>query len=228
MTLDVVMTARSFDEYRAMFGLTDSDLSRRILDCPAGASGFTCEATDRGSDVTACDVAYFADDPEGLASVALSETDRGHAYVLAHADHYAWTFFAGPDEHRLARHTAAQQFSSDIRRHPGRYVPGRLPSLPFSDASFDLVLSSHLLFSYADTLDAAFHLDTIVELMRVTSHELRIFPLVPVGSSEPYPRLAELLDELRNRNIHCRTANVDYEFQRGATQMLVCHHGPSS
>ena len=100
--------------------------------------------------------------------------------------------------------------------------------MPFSDASFDLVLSSHLLFSYADSLDVTFHLDTIVELMRVTSHELRIFPLVPVGSSEPYPRLVEMLDELRNRNIHCRTADVDYEFQRGATQMLVCHHGPSS
>ena len=31
-----------------------------------------------------------------------------------------------------------------------------LPDLPFPDDAFDLVLSSHLLFTYADRLDADF------------------------------------------------------------------------
>lgn len=33
----MLVSARSFDEYRAMFALTDRDLDQRILDCPGGA-----------------------------------------------------------------------------------------------------------------------------------------------------------------------------------------------
>lgn len=80
------------------------------------------------------------------------------------------------------------------------------------------------MFSYADSLDHAFHLDAITELMRVTSGELRIFPLVAIGSAEPYSQLVELLSELRARGIAGRNVEVDYEFQKGANHMLVCHH----
>ncbi|OYD60830.1 hypothetical protein [Rhodococcus sp. OK302] len=225
---DMLISSRSLDEYRAMFTLTDNDLSRRILDCPGGGAGFTSEVNRLGGDVTACDVAYFDNSADDLAAIATSETDRGNRYVRAHAEQYAWTYFTDPDEHQRSRHDAAQQFAAHRRRHPERYVPGRLPVLPFTDGSFDLALSSHLLFSYTERLDHTFHLDAITELMRVTSGELRIFPLVAVGSSAPYPRLAELLADLHARNIVGRAVKVDYEFQRGADHMLVCRHAPST
>ena len=59
-----------------------------------------------------------------------------------------------------------------------RYVPVTLPSLPFKDDEFDLILSAHFLFMYADRLDYPFHLSTVKELLRVSKEEIRIFPLL--------------------------------------------------
>lgn len=133
-------------------------------------------------------------------------------------------FFADPDEHARVRRAAVRDFAADISSHPHRYVAGRLPSLPFPDGAFDLVLSSHLLFSYADRLDRAFHLEAIRELMRVARGELRVFPLVASGSSVRYPELDELLTELRRHGIQGEVVEVGYRFQKGAHHMLVCRH----
>lgn len=219
---EMLISARSLGEYRSMFNLTDDDLSRRILDCPGGAAGFTSEVNRLGGDVTACDVAYFRHEVEDLATLAAAETDRGNRYVRTHAEQYEWTFFADPDEHQRVRRHAVQEFTAHMRREPHRYVAGRLPSLPFADASFDLVLSSHLLFSYSDRLGHTFHVDAISELMRVARGELRIFPLVASGSSDCYARFDDLFADLRDRNIAGEGVEVDYRFQAGANQMLVC------
>ena len=50
-----------------------------------------------------------------------------------------------------------------------RYVKAILPNLPFNDKSFDLVLSSNFLFYYHNMFDYAFHHDSILEMLRVTS-----------------------------------------------------------
>jgi len=39
---------RSFDEYVAMFALSDDDLQRRLLGCADGPASFNCELTRRG------------------------------------------------------------------------------------------------------------------------------------------------------------------------------------
>ncbi|NLU81506.1 methyltransferase domain-containing protein [Rhodococcus sp. HNM0569] len=221
---EMLISSRSLAEYKAMFNLTESDLSRRILDCPGGAAGFTSAVNGLGGDVTACDMAYFDGDAEQFAGIVAAETDRGNRYIRAHAEHYDWTFFADPDEHLRLRQHAAADFAADLSRNPHRYVPGRLPTLPFPDASFDLVLSSHLLFSYSDRLDPIFHLDAITELMRVCHGELRIFPLVDSASAALYPHLDTVLTELRNRGVAGEVVEVGYRFQRGAYDMLVCRH----
>jgi len=59
--------------------------------------------------------------------------------------------------------------------------------------------------------------------MRVTREELRIFPLVAMGAGV-YPHLDQLLAQLANRHITARLADVDYEFQAGGNQMLICTH----
>jgi len=55
---DHLVSARSFDEYRAMFALTDGDLTGRVLDCPGGGSSFTATARARGVDALAVDPVY--------------------------------------------------------------------------------------------------------------------------------------------------------------------------
>ncbi len=49
-----------------------------------------------------------------------------------------------------------------------RYIPVTLPSLPFMNEEFDILLSAHFLFMYADRLDYQFHIETVKELLRVT------------------------------------------------------------
>ena len=55
---DYLISARSFDEYRAMFALTGSDLSGSVLDCPGGASSFTALANQAGASAIAADPVY--------------------------------------------------------------------------------------------------------------------------------------------------------------------------
>ncbi|MBH0777774.1 methyltransferase domain-containing protein [Nocardia bovistercoris] len=205
-----------------MFALTAADLGLRVLDCPSGAAAFTAEVCARGGAATACDISYFDGGIERVAADATAEAVRGNDYVRAHREQYRWSFFTDPDHHLRVRRAASEQFAAHTRTDPHRYVPARLPTLPFADDSFDLVLSSHLLFSYADRLDYRFHLDAVTEMIRVTTGELRIFPLTPIGSTAPYARIAELRADLDTRGIATRITDVDYEFQTGGNQMLVC------
>lgn len=179
----VVITSRGFDEYRAMFALSAMDLNATILDCPGGASSATAEINAAGGRSMAVDPFYGRNlSVADLASFIQAETDRGNAYVRAHPDEYRWTFFSSPEHHHQSRSRAGRLFLHDYCANPSNYVEAALPRLPFSTHAFDLVLSSHLLFTYADRLSPDFHYQAINELMRVTRIELRIFPLVVMGS----------------------------------------------
>lgn len=218
----MLISCRSLAEYRAMFALTEDDLRRRILDCPGGASSFTAEVAAAGGDATACDPIYATTAPDELAYLALAEVDRGNSYVRAHPDGFVWTFFADPDDHRTTRRAAAGMFAAHLTTGGDRYVPAALPELPFDDHAFDLVLCSHLLFSYADRLNLDFHHRAITELVRVARCEVRVYPLVAVGEDTTYPPLEQLLGDLDRDGIRAHTTEISYEFQRGARRMLVC------
>lgn len=215
-----LVTSRSFEEYVAMFALDSDDLSGTVLDCPAGASSFTATAHEAGTRATACDSAYG--DRQSLLDSVRPEVERGNRYIAEHHEGFSDRFFATPDEHLGHRLTAADVFVRDFVDRPGSYVHAALPELPFGDRSFDLVLSSHLLFSYADRLDLDTHLAYLTELVRVARDQVRVFPLVPTGSTARYPHLGELRDRLAARGVDTTVTAVDYEFQRGADEMLVC------
>ncbi|WP_414738693.1 methyltransferase domain-containing protein [Mycobacterium haemophilum] len=218
---EVVITSRGLDEYRAMFALSATDLDATILDCPGGASSATAEINAAGGRSIAADPFYGRQfTAADLASYIQSETDRGNAYVRDHPDEYRWTFFGSPEHHHQSRSQAGRLFVRDYCANPDNYVAAELPQLPFPTHAFDLVLSSHLLFTYADRFSPAFHHQAINELMRVTRTELRIFPLVVMGSIR-YD-LDDLLAGLRADGVHGEVVAVDYEFQAGGNQMLVC------
>ena len=218
---ELLVSSRSLAEYRAMFGLTDADLQRRLLDCPGGAASAVAEINAAGGGATACDPIYAHYDAVALGTLAQRETARGNRYVQENRDAYVWRHFADPAAHLASRTRAAERFAADRQHNPDSYVAGELPNLPFAAGEFDLVLSSHLLFSYADRLDLAFHHRAIRELVRVSRREVRIFPLI---GSDPTRNVD--LDELRRRlaadGIGTEIRRVDYEFQRGANETLVC------
>lgn len=215
---DTLISARPLAEYRAMFDLSDADLAGHILDCPGGGSSFAAEVREAGGRVTSVDPAYdrAADD---LGPHVVDEVDRGNQYVRDNLGIYDWSWFSDPECHRRMRLAGARRFAADYAAHPGRYLTGSLPALPFEDRRFDLTLSSHLLFTYGDRLDLGFHLGAARELVRVTHGEVRLYPLVTIRS-RPYGRMDELRSRLAAEGIESEVRTVPYVFQLGADRAL--------
>jgi SAM-dependent methyltransferase len=215
---EYLISARSLAEYRAMFALSDADLRGRVLDCPGGGASFTAAARSLGADVVAVDPVYAI--PAGELTPRLdAELARGRAWAAANAERYVWDFHGSVDGLARTRARSARAFADDLAARPGRYVAAALPHLPFRDGAFDLVLSSHLLFTYADRLDAAFHFAALVELARV-GRDVRVYPLVD-QAGRPLPDLLRTLaDGLGAAGLHADVVEVDHEFQRGARSML--------
>lgn len=213
---EMLVSSRSLAEYREMFRLTGQDLSRSIVDCPGGAASFTAEV-NAGGRVTACDPMY-REDAAAIGELSLADMRRANKYQRENPDEYVWTFFADPDEYLVSRTRAGELFIRDMTENPDSYVVASLPTLPFADQTFDLALSSHLLFAYADRLDRDFHLDSIRELARVAA-EVRVFPLVPFGFPDN-PDLPGVVGELTRGGLRAELIGVDYELQRGADTML--------
>lgn len=212
----MLVTSRSYTEYEAMFDL--SELPESVLDCCAGGAGFTAEAAARGADAIAVDPAYELPASELVDTVRRS-LPATSGIVDEHAGSFVWNWYGTPERKDELRIEAADRFLQDVAVAPERYVPGSLPVLPFEDRRFDLVLCSHLLFTWADKYDRDWHLASLRELVRVSRDEVRIFPLVQQGAGEPVDYLPELLGRLDGVTSEIR--KVPYEFQAGADEMLV-------
>ncbi|GAB3418396.1 methyltransferase domain-containing protein [Flindersiella endophytica] len=214
----MLITSRSFVEYQAMFDLSDTDLELSILDCCAGASGFTAELAARGGSGAAVDPAYGRPQHEVLAAISTSAS--GAAQLIdENQDRFVWSWYGTPARRDQLRAEAAGRFARDYVERPHAYVAGALPDLPFGDGAFDLVLCSHLLFTWADRLGEDWHRAALRELARVARREVRVFPLVLQGAGEP----VEFLDRLAGE-LGAERRAVPYEFQAGADQMLVIAH----
>ena len=173
----VVLLGRTFEEYRRYFLLEPEKLiGKTVLDVAGGVSSFCAEANDFGIKVTAFDPIYSLSREKIRER---SDPDLESVYrTIGLVPTYRWGFYKNPDYMRTLRERASAIFFSDFKIHPQRYVAGELPRLPFADAEFDLTLVSYLLFAYQDRFDYEFHRDSILEIMRVTRGEARIYPTV--------------------------------------------------
>ncbi|MFM1822687.1 MAG: hypothetical protein RI967_953 [Planctomycetota bacterium] len=172
-------------DYEAMFGLPLASLAgRRVLDCPSGPSSFVSELAALGVDATGVDPLYAEDaatlGARGIADIAHT-VSRMRANPGAFAD-------LDLEAYAASKRRALDGFLAhyDEGRRAGRYVAASLPSLPFEDGAFDLVLSAHLLFTYStpetggllvdSPFDEAWHLAAADELLRVARGEVRLYP----------------------------------------------------
>lgn len=221
----MLVTSRSAAEYHAMFDLTPADLvAASVLDCCAGGSSFAAEtavaAERNGGWVVAVDPAYAAG-RRLLAERLWTGLREGDRLIDRHAEHFEWGWYGGAERRAAARTEAARRFLADLESHPGRYLAGVLPDLPLADASFDLVLCSHMLFTWANQLSAEWHRAALAELVRVARREVRVFPLVVQGTGEPVDFLDKLRAGLAASGHRSQVRTVPYRFQRGANAMLV-------
>lgn len=218
---NIIITGRTYGEYCAFFDLNPGKLrGKKVLDCPGGASSFTSYAKKDGIDAKAVDVVYELDRGaiKGIGERSIETIYRDTAWMEGHN----LEFYESVVNHRRFRQKALREFLKDYNCHD--YIRAELPTLPFEDGAFDLLLSSHLLFTYDDRLDLAFHLGAVREMLRV-GKEVRIFPLVDFKNSRQgeekhfSPLLYEVMDALEGE-CEARIVNVGFEFQPGAGYML--------
>ncbi len=173
----VVLLGRTFEEYRRYFLLEpDGLVGKKILDVAGGVSSFCAEANALGINVTSFDPVYSLP-PEKITE--RSEPDLESVYqTIGSVPTYRWDFYKNPEYMRELRKRASTIFLSDYKTHSERYVAGELPRLRFADGEFDLTLVSYFLFAYQDRLGYEFHRESILEIMRVTGGEARIYPTV--------------------------------------------------
>lgn len=217
---NIVPWGRSLAEYVAMFNLTETDLQRKILGCGDGPASFNTELTKLGGDVISIDPIYTFFAPEISARIQAVYPEIKDQLTQNPTD-YVWQQFTSVEDLCAKRMQAMALFLEDYETNNGgdRYQNQSLPQLSFSTKYFDLALCSHLLFLYSQQLDLAMHIASITELCRVAK-EVRIYPLVTL-SGELSPYLDPVRAELLAAGIETKLVDVTYEFQRGATQMLV-------
>jgi hypothetical protein len=217
---NVVPWGRNLDEYKNIFLLSEQDLQLKILGCGDGPSSFNVEVTKQGGNITSIDPIYqFTKDEiqERINKTSKTVSEQ----VRANQDDFIWKNIKSVDELINIRLTAMDDFIKDYHegKTKGRYIYQELPKLTFDDNSFDLVLSSHFLFLYSEHFDLEFHTNSILEMCRVAKKEVRIFPLLDLKNSKS-EYLEPILKILQNKGFKTKIIKTNYEFQKGAYEML--------
>ena len=213
-----VLLGRTFEEYRRYFLLEPASLvGRRVLDVAGGVSSFCAEANEVGIRVTSLDPIYSLP-PQKITE--RSETDLDSVYRdIGQVPTYRWGYYKNPDYMRQLRERAFSIFLADYTNHSKRYVAGELPKVPFADGEFDLTLVSYFLFAYQDRLNYEFHRDSIVEIMRVTRGEARIYPTVTF-EAEPSEYMPKLQSDPALQEFQFTEVKTDFEFLVNSNSFL--------
>ena len=215
----VVPWGRSFDEYVAMFALSAEDLRRSFVGCGDGPASFNADLSARGGRIISIDPLY-----QFSAEQIATRIDETYEIVMEQTrrnrHEFVWNLIPSVADLGRARMAAMRRFLADydLGKRDGRYLPASLPSLPFRDCQFDLVLCSHFLFLYSEQRSLEFHIASILEMMRV-SKEARIFPLLELGAVRSR-HLDAILEALQGEQCSASVQRVPYEFQRGGNEML--------
>jgi hypothetical protein len=214
----VVLLGRTFEEYRRYFLLEPHRLrGKRVLDLAGGVSSFCAEANKLGIKVTSFDPIYSLP-PEKI--IERSEPDLESVYqAIGSVPTYRWGYYKNPEYMRKLRKRASRIFLSDYTTHPERYVAGELPRISFADSEFDLTLVSYFLFAYQDRLGYEFHRDSILEIMRVTRGEARIYPTVTF-EAHPSDYIPVLQSDLALQRFTFTEIETDFEFLVNSNSFL--------
>lgn len=215
----VVPWGRSYDEYVRMFSLTAADLSGRLLGCGDGPASFNATGTALGHQIVSADPLYACSAEEIQRRIEETFPTVVEQARQNQAD-FVWTDFESVDQLAAARRAAMTEFLADYSqgRRDGRYQVAELPALPFADGEFELTVCSHFLFLYSELLSLEFHLQSVLELLRI-GKQVRIFPLVKLDGT-PSAYVAQVCEHLRQLGYQPQIEPVSYEFQRGAHHML--------
>jgi hypothetical protein len=216
----VVLIGRIFEEYYKIFRLSDFNLNHiKILDVGSGVSSFCAEAQDVGMNVMAMDPIYDHDAKE-LAIKCKQDIDLIIKELDGVEHLYVWNIFKSKEHLRKQREEAYKRFFKHYRNNRNEfYVSESMPKTSFENNQFDILISSHLLFLYDHIFDYKFHEETIKEMLRITSKEIRIFPLLNLYGKRSI-NLDHILEYLKLNDVEWSIEKVNYEFIRGGNEII--------
>ena len=91
--------------------------------------------------------------------------------------------------------------------------------MPFANSEFDLTLVSYLLFAYQDRFNYEFHRDSVLEIMRVTRGEARIYPTVTF-EAQPSEYIPMLKSDPALMAFEFTEIETDFEFMVNSNSYL--------
>lgn len=215
----VVPWGRNMEEYKLMFRLNDSDMSKKIAGFGDGPACFNCEMTERNGNVTSFDIIYQFSKSEierRIEEVRVTVMQQ----MRENMDNYVWKNIKSLDELENVRMSAMRKFLADYEkgRAQGRYIFHELPDrLPYGEDCFDIGLSSHFLLMYT-SLGYDFHIASMTEMLRVCK-EIRIFPIVDLDANKT--EMIKSVIEYFQRDYEVGIVTTEYEFQKGDNKLLI-------
>jgi hypothetical protein len=204
-----------------MFSLSECDLEKKLLGCGDGPACFNAELSKKDGRVISVDPIY-----EFNIAEIQSRIDEVYPQIMdqvsKNKNDYVWKNIINVEELGKTRMKAMNIFLKDYEegKKSGRYIASSLPTLPFEDNAFDLALCSHYLFLYSQQVSLAQHLLSMKELCRV-AREVRVYPLLSISNNKQSPHLEPVIAALTESGVSISLVPVEYEFQKGATKMLV-------
>ncbi len=217
---NIVLIGRTFEEYHKMFELDNLPANEHILDVASGVSSFCAEASAKGYNVTASDRIYTSS-PLEIESKCRQDLDAVMNQLPDLVNLYAWDFFKDVRALKTNREKAYKLFIEDFKNYgTKRYMPAEYPTTDFKEEQFSVSLVSHFLFLYEDHINYDFHRKVIQELLRITSKEIRIFPIVNLkGKKSIY--LDRLMRDKDFSHLQISIKKVGYEFMKNGNEMML-------
>ena len=216
---EAIPLGRTFKEYTEMFGMGSDFTGKRILDCGGGPSSFNAEQFENSVNIISIDPLYKY--TRDKIKRRIDETFEDIIdQTRQNQDKFSWSTFKSVEDIAENRRKAMDRFLSDYDAglRDSRYLAEELPKVSFEDNKFDLALSSHLLFLYEKLFSFEFHVNAIIEMLRVAK-EVRIFPLVDLNA-EKCSYIDEIMDLFSNKNLNVSIVSVAYESQKGGNQYM--------
>jgi hypothetical protein len=220
---NIALIGRTFEEYYRMFDLGNLPANENILDVASGVSSFCAEASLKGYNVTASDRIYTSS-PLEIEKKCRQDLDEVIKQMPGLVELFTWNFFKDIRALRTQRKKAYKSFIEDFKKNKSKtYIPVEYPATDFIDNQFTISLVSHLLFLYEDHINYDLHNKIILELLRITSKEIRIFPLVNLKGKKSLFVDSILQDQDFGR---CQISikKVNYEFMKNGNEMMTITH----
>lgn len=205
-------------DYRQMFDLSEADLSRKILDFPGGISSFNAEMYDHGYEIVSGDPSY-ASLPEQMTEIADEILGKNKQFLHKNIHRLKDQSDKAVIQLEELWLKNKARFIADYARGKmqRRYQAMQLPTLPFSDHSFELLLCSDLLF-HKEARHGLTPAELMAELTRVAL-EVRIFPILN-DRGEMSASIGPLMLDYQQKNFNIELRQVAYEVMKGGNAML--------